>query len=274
MVLSRSDMIDIDNEGCNALQEYLASCTVIITSEAGGFEHGTGVAVRYDNQDYILTADHVLTGEPDDDKIMIVGRPAAPIQEVKKDHLHGAVFGASQKPVTFSAATHITITQRLAGKVGEDIAALKLQDAKTYLPHTIFHDLSDQGETHIDVGAIVHLFGFPGELAQQVKHRVTKQSGAAAFPYFAQQKIGQLCAAPDKLDSSLHFVTDFTYDDTTCDPKGMSGCGVWSIPQIEKGKLWLPSKSQLLGIQSGVYRKAGLVVVVRIERVLDLLSGG
>jgi len=78
MGLSRSDVIKIENEGHSALSEYLASCSVIITSEAEEFEHGTGVAVRYGNQNYILTARHVLDQESDNEKIMVIGRPGAP----------------------------------------------------------------------------------------------------------------------------------------------------------------------------------------------------
>src|SRR5207253_7043030 len=82
----------IDNEAFRAMQEHLASCTVGITSETKGFEHGTGVAVRYDGIDYILTAAHVLNQERDNSKVMVLGRPNVPIRDVPhKGHLAHAM---------------------------------------------------------------------------------------------------------------------------------------------------------------------------------------
>src|SRR5437870_5705113 len=90
--LDQTNMIDIEREGFKALDEYLASCTVIITSEAKDFNHGTGVAVRYGNQDYILTAAHVLKGEPDNKEIMLLGRPNASLKEaVQKKQIPDAI---------------------------------------------------------------------------------------------------------------------------------------------------------------------------------------
>jgi len=106
----------------------------------------------------------------------------------------------------------------------------------------------------------------------QVKHQVTGQRGAAAFLHLGHQEIKENSDAPEKLDTSIDFVTDFIDDDKTCDPKGMSGCGVWSIPRCKEGKLWFPHESQLLGIQSGIYRQSKLLRFVRTERVLRLLS--
>ena len=62
---------DIDKEACKALQEYFASCSVIISSKTPGFEHGTGVAVKYRNESYILTAAHVLQQEPINENILV-----------------------------------------------------------------------------------------------------------------------------------------------------------------------------------------------------------
>ena len=152
MGLSRSDLIEIENEGFKALQEYLASRTVIITSKTQGFHHGTGVAVRYGNQDYLLTAAHVLDGEPDNDKILVVGRPDSPLKELQKDQLPVAAFGGSHSQRVFSTATYININQRLVGQNGEDIAALGVLDAGTCLPHTVFHNLYSQGDTDVSGG--------------------------------------------------------------------------------------------------------------------------
>lgn len=268
-------MIDIEGEGLNALDEYTASCTVVITSTAKGFEHGTGVAVQYGNENYILTAAHVLKGEPDNEKIMIIGKPDAPLKLLpKKQQFTETVFKGNQGRVATSVATHISITDRLVNNDGADIAALKVQNSHKVLPHTVFHNLSDQGETHISVGEAVSIYGFPGELAQKVEHRITGRQGMAGFPHVTLQAVREISDAPEPLDPSIDLIIDFTYDEETCDPRGMSGCGAWSIPSLKEGKIWSPHESQLLGIQSGFYPKSKLLKFVRIEHVLNLLSGG
>src|SRR5438445_12144675 len=128
----------------------IASCTVIITSEAKDFNHGTGVAVRYGNQDYILTAAHALKGEPDNKKIMLLGRPNASLKEaVQKKQIPDAIFKGTHGRLTYSSATHVIITDRFMSDDQEDLAALKIQNPSKDLPHTFFHDLSGQGETQI-----------------------------------------------------------------------------------------------------------------------------
>ena len=141
MDLSGNEMLNIENEGFRAVCEYLASCTVTITSETVGFQHGSGVAVRYGDQHYILTAAHVLEQEPDNEKIMVIARPDTPLKEMDKNELKGSVLTGSNGPFAYSSAIHIRITHRLVNNDGVDIAALKIEDAESSLPHTVFHDL-------------------------------------------------------------------------------------------------------------------------------------
>lgn len=266
-------MTGIDEEGAKALQGYFASCSVVITSETPGFQHGTGVAVRYKDQDYIVTAAHVLAGEPSNEKILIIGRPASTLKEVQKSELPSAFFAGTHGRPTASPSTHITITGRLASKGQEDIAALKVQNAKNDLPHTVFHNLSGQETTDVSEGKLVIICGSPGELALHAQHRVTGKIGVAVFLYCAWQKIMAISESPEQLDPNVDFVTDFIHNQDPCDPQGMSGGGAWTIPKIKDGELWVPHKTQLLGIQSGFYRERKLLKLVRIERVLDMLSG-
>ena len=271
MGLSHHDKNDIEEEFNKALLEFIGSCSVIVTGENNEFEHGSGVAVKQANQYYILTAAHVLKQEPDNEKIRFIGRPNAPFIEVHKDHLPDAVFKGSYGPIVYSTAVQIPIEDRIIGTGDEDIAALKIQNAENYLPHTIFHDISDQGETNISVGEIVTICGFPGELAQQVEHSVTREHGAAAFRQFEHREIKPILDAPVELNPEIYFITDYTFDDKTCNPKGFSGCGVWSIPKVKEDKFWAPQRSKLLGIQSAFYPDSKLLKVVRVERITNLL---
>ncbi len=271
MGLSHSDKMDIENEGFKALQEYIASCTVVIMSKNVKVKHGSGVPVKYDNQDYILTATHVLKEEQDNDNILVIGRSGKPLIDVPKDRLTDAIFNGSYGRPEFTTPAQISITGRIYGKSDEDIAALKVQNATERLPNTIFHNLTDQGETEIKIGEIVNIFGFPGELGQPVKSRVTGQCGWAVFPHLERREIRPNSDTPHDLDPRVYLITDFTFDRKTCDPRGMSGCGIWSIPKLREGRFWSPNESQLLGIQSAFNRERQLLAAVRIERILGLL---
>jgi len=274
MAWSGSEINDINNESSRAIKECLASRTVIITSETQGFPHGTGIAVRHGHHDYILTAAHVLEKEPDNDKIRVVSKPDGPQKEVEMERRAEAVFTGSHGRLTQSNPTRISIVKRFVGRDKEDIAALKIQDAASVLPNTDFYDLSGQGETQILEGEEVLFFGFPGALALHAEESVTRNPLTPLFPYVAHAKIRNISDVPRNygLDPDVHFVTDYIYDDQTWDPKGMSGCGVWSIPRVPEEQIWSPHKNKLLGIQWALCREPMRIVIVRIQRVLDLLS--
>ena len=74
------------------------------------------------------------------------------------------------------------------------------------------------------------------------------------------------------MDPSINFITEFDYPEETCEPGGMSGCGAWSIPPLEHGKIWTADKTKHLGILRGFYRESKVLRFVRIERVLRLLG--
>jgi hypothetical protein len=47
-------MSDINEAATVAFSEYITSCTVIVTSDDDGFDHGSGVAVQYKGKEYII----------------------------------------------------------------------------------------------------------------------------------------------------------------------------------------------------------------------------
>src|SRR5437660_10284736 len=103
----------IQEEALNAVDEYTCSCTVAIAGTNPEVPHGSGVAVMYNGVYYVLSAAHVLMGEPDDNKIRLVGRPDGPLQLVKgKQRLAAAVARGTDAQV-FSSATAISIAGRL-----------------------------------------------------------------------------------------------------------------------------------------------------------------
>jgi hypothetical protein len=111
-------------------------------------------------------------------------------------------------------------------------------------------------------------------LAKLYKHQTTERRGWSAFPLITMQTIKDISSPPKSKDPNVNFITDFDYPkDEACDPQGMSGCGAWSIPDANKGEIWLTGKSQLLGIQIAYDKSSNVLVFVRVDRILRLLSG-
>src|SRR6185503_17684957 len=124
-------MGEIVDQLLNALDEYTASCTVIITSTDPRVSHGSGVAVRYADQEYILTAAHVLRGEPNDANIKILGRPDSPMQLSRgKREFEEILSKGTYKPV-FSSSTSIIIRGRISHGA-DDIAALRVENLNNH----------------------------------------------------------------------------------------------------------------------------------------------
>jgi hypothetical protein len=149
-----------------------------------------------------------------------------------------------------------------------------VENLNTHLPHTSLHNLSSQGEARITVGETITIHGFPGQLAKHYEQQITGQRGWAAFPHVSMQTVKDISTGQKLKDPNIHFITDFDYlHGEECDPHGMSGCGAWSVPATTEGKIWSAGKSQLLGIQVAYAPQSNVLVFVRIDRVLLLLSG-
>ena len=90
---------------------------------------------QFDGRYYLLTAAHVLNGEPDNERIRVLGRPDGLFQMLQgKQELADAIAHRSHKPA-FSSATPINITGRLSqADKEEDIAALQVQNPNAVLP--------------------------------------------------------------------------------------------------------------------------------------------
>lgn len=259
---------EIQTEAVNALDEYTYSCTVAIASTNPEVQHGSGVAVKFEGQCYILTAAHVLDGEPDNEKIRILGRPDGPLQLLRgKQELADAAKRGTHR-AAFSSAVRISITDRRSHAT-DDIAALKVQNPEATLPRTVFHELSAQGEANVAVGMGVTILGFPGELAHHYEQKSTGHRGWTVFPHITTEVVTDTSAAPGTLDPIRVLTTSFDYPEETCNPLGMSGCGVWSFPEAKAREVWSPSKSRVLGILIGHYREAKMLRFTRIEWVKE-----
>jgi hypothetical protein len=272
MTTQTKEMKALEDQFYTALDEYTCSCTVVITSVDPVMPHGSGVAVKYGDKEYILTAAHVLADKPDNTKLRILGRPDGPLQMLRgKEELADAI--KMNVPTKFSSAASVTVTGRLTAK-NDDIAALEVVNLREVLPHTILHDLLHQGEAAFSLDTPVKIFGFPGELAKTYEHRITGKRGLSVFPHITDQAVMDISRAPGNIDPRTYFVTDFDYPKDQCGPHGLSGCGGWSFPLPSKDQIWSPHSTQLFGIEIGYYETRNVLQFVRIDRVLRLLSTG
>jgi len=138
-------MSELQRQYLSAIDEYTGSCTVVITSVNHPGPHGSGVAVTYQGSEYILTAAHILQIEPAKSDLRIIGRPDAPLNIVHgRQELAAELARSSGVRQILSVATAIMITGRVTAPA-DDIAALKVDNLRASLPHTIVHDLSRQG---------------------------------------------------------------------------------------------------------------------------------
>ena len=189
----------IAEELLNALDEYTSACTVVVASANPKVHHGSGVAIKYGDKQYILTAAHVLGSEPDNRKIRIIGKADAPLQLLAgKKEFEKAIVRGTHTPV-LSSATPITITGRLCHG-GDDIAALEVENLNAHLPHTLLHDLSSQGETQVAVGETISIHGFPGKLAKHYENQTTEQRALTAFPHVTMQTVKDISTASKLID--------------------------------------------------------------------------
>ncbi len=265
-------MSDLDAAATTAFSEYITSCSIIVTSSDPEFDHGSGVAVRYDGKYYLLTAAHVLRPLKDLQKLRIIGRPPIPFKNVTFRQLQNDIPRRNDEPFGFSEPVNVDAINTIFGEAGEDVVAIEINGREESLPYTNFHDLGQYSSDDLSPGSIASAFGFPGAIAQRVMHQPTRRQGVMANSLHIDIEIKDISVAPEKLNPAVNFITDYTFEDAGCDPKGMSGCGIWSRPQRSTGLVWSPYTTRLLGIQSSFYPRSKLLMAVRIDRVIEILS--
>ena len=266
-------MSELQDQAINAIQEFMASRTVCITSEKYGFEHGSGVAVLCNGLHYIMTAKHVLEKEPDNANIRFLERVSSPHLSIPNKR---EVMGAVPRKVTSISVAHpIEIVDRRIS-IRSDSAALLVKDANRDLPNTIFHDISKQADYELALGTDVIIFGLPSELAISFRVSGSSRTIAMGFPHATTQKVIGFSNVPsgvrETLDPDMDFLTDFTDENGESQPEGLSGGGAWHFSNFRKGELWHPNRATLLGIQVGIYRESQVLRLVRMGAMMELLS--
>lgn len=261
-----------DKIAFKAIQEYTAACTVVITTSEKNIEHGTGVAVQVEDSRFIITARHVLEDIDDDKIIRILAKPGGKLVDVYKERISDAIFKRTQGNLVFSKPASLKIKRRVLGQEIEDVGFLELESAQQEIPGLEFHPLNFKDIPKVEIRDETFILGFPREISEQVVSKETQEQGAAAFLYsdvcIVQDNPGNL----SNYDQQKHFLAKYDLSPDVCEPRGMSGGGVWKYPKGLNKKIWKASAIQLVGIQTSLYRREELMKATRIQCLLGYLS--
>jgi hypothetical protein len=256
---------DLVVQANQAIFEWVAWCTPALIIGARGL--ASGVAVSYAGRPLIITAKHVLDGVAVD-KIRFIPRPSGSLKragkrEVVSDHL----------TMSDAQATSVPIQNAIEGSDHEDIAALEILPSFADTSRFRFAELPPK-QRSLDLGEEVLVYGFPSDLIVDVTNRRLDQLGKAVHAHAEWTRVFGRKNRIGGYDPQVNFLLIYAREegeDVSEKPHGLSGCGVWRGPSLPRDGIWSPTATELVGIQSSWYRKAGLLKATRIEKVLDLL---
>ncbi len=259
----------IENSAADALLEVISHHTVCITSVRKDHQHGTGVAICVLGKYFIITAGHVIKNE-DPTSLRFLGRSETPLVNVAKEEIGDTIEKCKfpTHPVALPIARHFISDS------GADIGILEIDPNVPTEKTFQFHKIKDINQKVPKEGAVV-LFGFPGELAQWVKHRETGKVGNLVVPWAEFTQISKPSNnISSSFDERIHFLLDYPVStgEFGVNPHGMSGGGVWSYKKIGKsGEIWAPSIS-LIGIEHTWDKLRKLLKATRIEWILEMIT--
>lgn len=231
---------------------------------------GTGVLVQFGADRFVGTAWHVMKDAPPEDTFF-VARTSEPLRFGSKRELKTASRSGLRK------AFRLPIDRIVTSSDAGDVALMHLSATPPELADMYFNDLASPRTSPLP-GKIVLVLGFALELSRlagPVRH-TGDVAEYAAMIHAEWSEIVNPNEAPN-YNPTLHFLADFRRDvpseDFVNDPKGMSGSGVWLVPEFRKGEAWDPRDAKLVGIQSSWYAGRQMLKATRVERLIALLTG-
>jgi len=138
-------------------------------------------------------------------------------------------------------------------------------------------------------GTSICMIGFPTEFVERttITNNGNKKHSFSAKPFILWSSISEnipehnslLSPKPDlNYDIYIEYNPDRIFDVNTdqkiqnIDPIGMSGCGIFSIPEYQNGEVWNASNINLIGIQSSYYKNSNLLKITKIDYLFDILN--
>lgn len=258
------------NHAIKAIQERIAwfTVTVIASKQGDPPNYGTGTFVEYKSRKYILTCEHVVCKEYDGGYLTILYRPDEPLQSTTNKEIIQKLVPLNILAVGSSGPKRLKYKTAYYGEEEDDLVLVEL-DKEADLAKYEFHSIESQRPIKPKAGRPVYMTGFSKDLIRM--SRAGKNIGFGVFPSFFVERIINKRVRSDTFDPKRHFIMTCSDPVEYVDPKGISGCAVWSRYASGNTKIWTP-KLSILGVETGCYRKSGVLKATRMERVLALLE--
>jgi hypothetical protein len=247
----------------DAIEERVAWYTVGIVTGSGERKRqgiGTGAAVRWRGQHYILTAEHVLR-ETDPQDLRFFFRPDNTLRREEREEVMarpGVPTRWLLPPADLQVAAPIVDADL-------DLAVIPVRSDLQKSRPVLFFEI-DAGRASPAENTTVITTGFPFDIT-----RLTFKDERVAFTSVVwTEVVPPLDGLDRKYDPNRHFLTPFDVDPPTADPAGFSGAGVWYRKGDTPG-IWHPNLD-LAGVVIGYYRRSRVLQIVRREAVEGFLS--
>jgi hypothetical protein len=234
------------------LASYLSNRSVaLLLRPEPGLWVGSGVCIRIGARHFVVTAKHNLQHNGQDLQISDI--------EVRA---RGEKYGEPLNVTSKSLASDL------------DLAWLELDPMASKRPHLAFvtideiASLPEKGDREPCC-----LLGYPAEMADKPSDAQQRPLLESAFiltlsiPQSRRQ--GHATDGTFAIEWPPH---DGSLDDSLPQPYGLSGGGVWLLPRHDDYLVWSPERARLVGIEVAWRRDAKELVVIRIERWLELIS--
>lgn len=265
-----SDVADRDRQGLEAAKEYICSCTVVMTTTLRDVPHGTGFAVSYWDDKFIVTARHVLDSVSDYKAIRVIPRSDKALVDVPKEHMPHEVIKGIYGPIAKTYPIEIDIIGCAYSNNIKDLIVFKLNQT-TEIANLQFHELPDKPAFDVAENESVVLFGFPGETAVQVVDD-TGQQGAGIFPYCDLRPVVAPPSEYREFDPNSHFAMEYELDDQTYNPHGMSGSALWRFPKGKQEGIWRASRIEVVGVLVSTHPDKKLLKGTFVKELYPLMS--
>jgi hypothetical protein len=263
---------DLEEQAINAIAEAISEFTVAIDVSLAVNEprYGSGTLLRIEDRLFILTCQHVVQENYENDDLRIFYKPEGSIKFLNKDLLKNTPLPILNKIMNKSFSKQIPIINRYYFKSNEDdLVLLELDPASKLIENFRFFGITKESVLSSNSDMPFYLLGFSSELMRFVNKREF-----GIFPCFLGLRLYDKKVENTNYNPDKHFLLEFSLKEDSINPKGFSGCGVWSrLPSGEK-RIWTPNL-RLVGIQTSFYPESKPIQplkATKAERIFSLLN--
>jgi hypothetical protein len=261
--------VTIDDQYRIACRERIARYTVGVAVQ-NNQGVGTGTLVKMGEEQFVLTAAHVIEGSRPYE-IRFWTRPSAPIQQKAAADVEISEIGE------FSPGVHLPIAE-IWTDPSTDIAAIKL-DPSFVTPEAAenydllgSHEFLTWDDGKLD-GVSLMLFGFPVGNSKQIlvnEQRPFRFLGCATHTseYSMQLNSTAWSGLSSEHSRSKDFVFRFHGYEGDFGPQGFSGGAVWVLGDASERTIWRPDPI-LIGVVHHYAPKSGLLIAAKLPAFVE-----